>query len=157
MGDPRTGGKGSQRRKVKVVSKATVISCLFREAMIRLSRTSSRRLEHNPSPSTKSTSSEMITPSSTSKTQKVTPTLCSLRLHPEQHLHREWRARDKDRQGSPPWHYPTTWPQATQTPARTRVQCWPGLWGSTQPSLINPSHQPWLSRMSMIQYISCKQ
>jgi hypothetical protein len=25
VGDPRTGGKGSQRRKVKVVSKSTVI------------------------------------------------------------------------------------------------------------------------------------
>lgn len=35
MGDPRTGGKGSQRRKVKVVSKNTVKIKLLREEMIK--------------------------------------------------------------------------------------------------------------------------
>lgn len=38
VGDPRTGGKGSQRRKVKVVGKSTVFDYLFREEMIRWSR-----------------------------------------------------------------------------------------------------------------------
>lgn len=71
VGDPRTGGKGSQRRKVKVVSKSTVIYHLFREATIRFSRPSSRKLEHSPSALTKSTSSETITPSFTSRIPKV--------------------------------------------------------------------------------------
>ena len=38
VGDARTGGKGSQRRKVKVVSKPGVISILRRQEMIRLLR-----------------------------------------------------------------------------------------------------------------------
>jgi hypothetical protein len=29
MGDARTGGKGSQRRKVKVIAKQTVIQCNY--------------------------------------------------------------------------------------------------------------------------------
>jgi hypothetical protein len=43
VGDPRTGGKGSQRRKVKVVSKVAVIPPLYRLATIKLSRTSSKK------------------------------------------------------------------------------------------------------------------
>jgi len=35
MGDARTGGKGSQRRKVKVVAKQTVILILYREPTIK--------------------------------------------------------------------------------------------------------------------------
>ena len=74
MGDARTGGKGSQRRKVKVVSKPTVISLHhFREATIRLSRTSSRKWVPNNWESTKSTSSETTTPYSTSSGLKLTP------------------------------------------------------------------------------------
>ena len=66
MGDARTGGKGSQRRKVKVVSKPTVLFHLyFREAAIKSSRTSSRRWVPNNWELTKSTSSEMTTLSCT--------------------------------------------------------------------------------------------
>ena len=39
MGDARTGGKGSQRRKVKVVAKPAVILYFYiREAMIKSSK-----------------------------------------------------------------------------------------------------------------------
>lgn len=48
VGDARTGGKGSQRRKVKVVVKPTVNNnSNNREAMIRLSKTSSKRWAPN--------------------------------------------------------------------------------------------------------------
>ena len=40
VGDARTGGKGSQRRKVKVVSKTNVDDGLGRPATIKWSRTS---------------------------------------------------------------------------------------------------------------------
>ena len=43
VGDARTGGKGSQRRKVKVVSTTTVPHRLLRLETIRSSRTSLRR------------------------------------------------------------------------------------------------------------------
>jgi hypothetical protein len=121
VGDARTGGKGSQRRKVKVVSKAAVVPLSRRSETIRSSRASSRRLEPSPSPSTKSTSSEMTTPSSTSKTQSVSNLLRSIRLHPEQHLHRQRRARDQDREGPSARHHPAARTQAAQAPARTRL------------------------------------
>jgi len=74
MGDARTGGKGSQRRKVKVVSKPTVFFHLyFREAMIKSSRTSSRRWVPNNWESMKSTFSETTTQSCTSSDQKHMP------------------------------------------------------------------------------------
>jgi hypothetical protein len=67
MGDARTGGKGSQRRKVKVVTKPQVPAFLIkREATIRSSRTSLRRWELNNWALMKSTSSEMTTPFYTS-------------------------------------------------------------------------------------------
>jgi hypothetical protein len=43
VGDARTGGKGSQRRKVKVISKTTVTPLLPRPEATRWSRTWSRR------------------------------------------------------------------------------------------------------------------
>ena len=63
IGDVRIGGKGSQRRKLKVVSKNAVIFYLFRELWIRLSRTWSRKPELSSLASMKSVSSEMTTPS----------------------------------------------------------------------------------------------
>lgn len=43
IGDARTGGKGSQRRKVKVVAKQNVLLRILRLVMIRLWRTLSRK------------------------------------------------------------------------------------------------------------------
>lgn len=71
MGDARTGGKGTQRRKVKVVSKPTVQFFIYvRVATIKSSRTSSRRWVLNNWALMRSTSSEMTTPSSTSPDHK---------------------------------------------------------------------------------------
>lgn len=73
MGDARTGGKGSQRRKVKVVSKPTVnFDHYFREATIKLLRTSLKRWVLNNQVLMKSTSSEMITQYYTSLDHKLT-------------------------------------------------------------------------------------
>lgn len=96
IGDARTGGKGSQRRKVKVVTKQAVLSLAFRLVETKLSRTSSRRSEHISSALMRSTSSRMMVLSSTSETHKVVVPKHSLRIDTEQHLHCDRRLRDKD-------------------------------------------------------------
>jgi hypothetical protein len=47
MGDPRTGGKGSQRRKVKVVNKNIVISLINLRVEIKLLKVLLKKLVHN--------------------------------------------------------------------------------------------------------------
>ena len=61
IGDARTGGKGSQRRKVKVVSKNAVSHSSHREPVIKLSKIWWRKLAHNNLESMKSIFSEMTT------------------------------------------------------------------------------------------------
>lgn len=154
VGDARTGGKGSQRRKVKVVSKVAVIVGLCRLEAIRSSRPLSRRWERILSASMRSTSSGMTTPSSTSRTQKVHTTSLSLRVHPEQHLHRQRRARDQDRQGPPPRHHPAARTQTAQAAPGPRLQHLPISRRRAQPRVIDrdhPSPKPRLSGVTMIE------
>jgi len=128
VGDARTGGKGSQRRKVKVVTKTAVIILSIRLEAIKLSRTSSRKLELILLESMRSTSSEMTTPSFTLKIPKVLTLTFSLCLNSKQHFHCQWRTRNQNHQRSSSRHYPTTWPQATQTSPRFSCQSPPNCW-----------------------------
>jgi hypothetical protein len=70
FGDARTGGKGSQRRKIKVVNKNIVISLINLRVEIKLLKVSLKKLVHNNLVLIKSIFLKMIIRYSISQNQK---------------------------------------------------------------------------------------